>query len=166
MRKNPNRGSGIRDEHPHHNFIFESIVSVFWVKDTVLKFFDAVPYPGSEILSTLDPGPGMFILCLIQKLFIPDPQHWLYVKETLFSTQSEVPSLIRYSACQLQYTQNKCLQYIRWYSVKPTLYKLPITVEVFTLYSMVQYCIQYIIQYRTELEHAEYIQYTHTYAGI
>jgi hypothetical protein len=49
------------------NFIFESLVSVFWVKDTVLKFFDAVPDPGSEILSTVDPGwkiadpgPGMF----------------------------------------------------------------------------------------------------------
>jgi hypothetical protein len=33
MRKNPDRGSGIRDEHP---------------EDTVLKFFDAVPDPGSE----------------------------------------------------------------------------------------------------------------------
>ncbi len=50
------------------NFIFESLVSVFLVKDTVLKFFDAVPDPGSEILSTLDPvwknsdpGSGMFI---------------------------------------------------------------------------------------------------------
>ncbi len=40
------------------NFIFESLVSVFWVKDTVpvLKFFDAVSDPGSEILSTVDPG--------------------------------------------------------------------------------------------------------------
>jgi hypothetical protein len=40
--------------------------------------------------------------------------------------------------------------------MKPILYKLPITIGVFTLYGSVLY----IIQYRTELENAEYI---HTY---
>ncbi len=50
-------------------------------------------------------------------------------------------------------------RYLRWYSVKPTLCKLPITIGVFTLYGSVLY----IIQYRTELEHAEYI---HTYRYI
>ncbi len=41
------------------NFIFESLASVFWVKDTVLKFFDAVPDPGSEIQDPVNPGSGM-----------------------------------------------------------------------------------------------------------
>ncbi len=34
--------------------MFENLVSVFWLK--ILKFFHAVLDPGSEILSTLDPG--------------------------------------------------------------------------------------------------------------
>jgi hypothetical protein len=35
------------------NLIFETFVSVFWVK--LLKCFDADPVPGSGVLSTLDP---------------------------------------------------------------------------------------------------------------
>jgi hypothetical protein len=50
MEKNPEPGSGIRDEHPG-----SCKYQFFRLK--VLKFFDADPDPG--ILSTLDPGSGM-----------------------------------------------------------------------------------------------------------
>jgi hypothetical protein len=41
--KNPDPGSGNRDEHP--NLVCENLVSVFGLK--ILKFFDADPDPGS-----------------------------------------------------------------------------------------------------------------------
>jgi hypothetical protein len=52
--KNPEPGSGIRDEHP--DLIFENLVSVFCVR---FLFFDADLVPGSSILSTMDLGSGM-----------------------------------------------------------------------------------------------------------
>ncbi len=38
---------------PDH--IFESLKTIFWVKNTSKIFFDADPDPGSEIFLTLDP---------------------------------------------------------------------------------------------------------------
>ncbi len=99
------------------------------------------------------------------ELFLPGSATLAVPTGKIFSTQSEVPSLITVpgtwylSTAEYRYgTQYKCLHYIRWYIVKPTLYKLPITIGVFALYATVP--VLYIIQYRTELEHAEYI---HTY---
>jgi hypothetical protein len=48
-------GSGIQDEHRSY---FRGLETIFWVKNTVLKFF-ADPDPGSGIFLTLDPGSGM-----------------------------------------------------------------------------------------------------------
>jgi hypothetical protein len=140
------------------NFIFESLVLVFWVKDTVLK-------SGIRDLVNRGSGKEKFRsgtrdLMFNSGLFLPGSATLAVPTGKLFSTQSEVPSLITVpgtwylsTAVYRCGTQYKCLQYIRWYIVKPTLYKLPITLGVFTLYGSVLY----IIQYRTELEHAGYI---------
>jgi hypothetical protein len=42
---------------PDH--ISESLETIFWVMNIVLKFFDTDPDPGSGIFLTLDPGSGM-----------------------------------------------------------------------------------------------------------
>jgi hypothetical protein len=47
-------GSGIRDEHP--GSYSESLETIVWFKNTILKFFDADPDSGSGIFLTLDPG--------------------------------------------------------------------------------------------------------------
>jgi hypothetical protein len=53
------------------NHISESLETIFWIK--ILKFFDADPDQGSEIISTLDPG---WKKIRIRDKNIPDPQHW------------------------------------------------------------------------------------------
>jgi hypothetical protein len=59
---------------PDH--ISESLETIFWVKNTVLKVFDTDPDPGSEPL-TMDPGSGMDQFG--SKINIPEPQHWLEI---------------------------------------------------------------------------------------
>jgi hypothetical protein len=54
MSKKP--GSGSRMNIPNH--ISESLETVFWVK--ILKFFDADPYPESDIRNLFDPGSGIW----------------------------------------------------------------------------------------------------------
>ncbi len=138
MKKNPDRGSGIRDEHPEF-YLWELSVSFFGLK---------IRYSNSLMrFRILDPRSATLAIR------VPTGNTVQYTVWGTFIDYS-----IPYLSTAVQYTgtQYKCLQYIRWYSVKPTLYKLPITIGVFTLYGSVLY----INQYRTELEHTEYI---HTY---
>jgi hypothetical protein len=81
--QDPGSGMNIQD------FIFENLVSVFWVKNTFSKFFDAKSDPGFGILSTLDPGwkkigSGINVL---------DPQHW-FLRSKI--TQDRVDSIYEY----------------------------------------------------------------------
>ncbi len=52
--KNPEPGSGIRDEHPG-SYVFENLVSIFWSK--ILKFFEGGS--GFGIRDHVNPGSGM-----------------------------------------------------------------------------------------------------------
>jgi hypothetical protein len=55
MGKKSRSGSGMTSL----GHISESLETTFWFKNTVLKFFDVDPDPGSEIFLTLDLGSGM-----------------------------------------------------------------------------------------------------------
>jgi hypothetical protein len=69
-------------------FEFDNLVSVFWVKNTVLKFFDADPDPESCQPWIRDPGDSWV------RINIPDPQNYSHTKYGVMSKLQGMSKLV------------------------------------------------------------------------